>query len=99
MHNKGFKNWNNFFLGLVIVLLPWLSLPKNLKAGLISFLGLLIALFSLARLRRLRSAPRDEGGQSESDNDSQTDVDRQEVEQLAELNPSDTHAAVDGKRV
>lgn len=51
MHNKETKNWNNFFLGLLVVILPWLSLPEKLQAGIISFLALLIMLFSLANIR------------------------------------------------
>ncbi len=55
MYNQEAKNWNNFFLGLLVVILPWLSLPEKLRAGLISFLALLIVLFSLARVRGRRS--------------------------------------------
>lgn len=60
MHNQEDKNWNNFFLGLLVVILPWLSLPEKLQAGMISFLALLIVIFSLARVggrSRLTSSP------------------------------------------
>jgi len=57
MHNQETKNWNNFFLGLLVVILPWLSLPEKLQVGIISFLALLIVLFSLARVRGRRPAP------------------------------------------
>ena len=56
MHNQENKNWNNFFLGLVVVVLPWLSIPEKLKAGAISFLAMLIVLFSLARVGGQRPA-------------------------------------------
>jgi hypothetical protein len=47
------KNWNNFFLGLAVAVLPFLGLPLGLKKIIFLVLGLLVAVFSLARLRRL----------------------------------------------
>jgi len=54
MINEAHKNWNNFFLGLSVVILPWLGLPLGLKKVIFVILGLLIALFSLARVGRVR---------------------------------------------
>jgi hypothetical protein len=51
MENQQYKNWNNFFLGLVVVVVPWLGLPLGLKKIIFVILGLLIALFSLARVQ------------------------------------------------
>lgn len=42
------KNWNNFFLGLAIAVLPWLGLPASWKSVILTVAGLLVALFSLA---------------------------------------------------
>ena len=46
------KNWNNFYLGLVVAILPFVGIPLTIKQILFLVLGLLIALFSLARLGR-----------------------------------------------
>ena len=52
------KNWNNFVLGLLVAILPWLGLPISWKLIIFSILGLFIALFSLAGIRAGRdSAP------------------------------------------
>jgi TRAP-type C4-dicarboxylate transport system permease small subunit len=51
MQNEKDKNWNNFFLGLLVVIVPWLGLPQGLINVLLVVFGLLIALFSLARVR------------------------------------------------
>lgn len=48
MENKVSRNWNNFFLGLVVAVLPWLAIPLGFKNVVFTILGLLIALFSLA---------------------------------------------------
>lgn len=56
MENLEYKNWNNFFLGLLVALLPWLGFPLTFKNALWTVLGILIALFSLARLGRRRPA-------------------------------------------
>ncbi len=50
MENQQYKNWNNFFLGLVVVIVPWLGLPLGFKKIIFVIVGLLIALFSLARV-------------------------------------------------
>ncbi len=50
----GRRNWNNFFLGLVVVLTPWLGLPVNFKNFFLSIIGLLISLFALARLEAMK---------------------------------------------
>ncbi len=52
MINKEIKNWNNFFLGLLVAVLPFLGLPLFVKNVIFIILGLLIAVFSLARLGR-----------------------------------------------
>lgn len=59
MRNNEVKNWNNFFLGLLIVLLPFLGLPGWLKEILFVAFGLLVMLFSLANLRRFQPADRE----------------------------------------
>jgi len=51
MQNEKYKNWNNFFLGLLVVVVPWLGLPQGLINILLVVFGLLIALFSLARIK------------------------------------------------
>ena len=48
--STGKRNWNNFFLGLLVALSPWLGLPVNFKNFTLSIAGFLIMLFSLARL-------------------------------------------------
>lgn len=48
--NTGKRNWNNFFLGLLVTLSPWLGLPVNFKNFTLTIAGFLIMLFSLARL-------------------------------------------------
>jgi hypothetical protein len=48
MENKVWRNWNNFFLGLAVALLPWFGVPQGFKNVVFLLLGLLIALFSLA---------------------------------------------------
>lgn len=50
MTNAATKNWNNFFLGLVVAILPFLGLPISIKNIVFLVAGLLIAFFSLARL-------------------------------------------------
>lgn len=57
MHNRTHKNWNNFALGLLVMILPLISLPEGLKQPLLIAAGFFIALFSLARV----------GGANESD--------------------------------
>lgn len=52
MINREIKNWNNFYLGLVVAILPFIGIPLVIKDILFLALGLLIALFSLARLSR-----------------------------------------------
>ena len=52
MENRDHKNWNNFFLGLIIAILPLLRLPASLKNIALVVAGLLVALFSLARFGR-----------------------------------------------
>ncbi len=52
MHNREAKNWNNFSLGLVIMILPFLGLPLTWKNILFVIIGLLVCLFSLANVRR-----------------------------------------------
>lgn len=52
MTNLEAKNWNNFYLGLVVAVLPFIGVPASIKQVLFLVLGLLIALFSLARLNR-----------------------------------------------
>jgi hypothetical protein len=47
MENKVWRNWNNFFLGLVVALLPWLGVPQVIKNVAFLIIGLLITLFSL----------------------------------------------------
>ncbi len=49
MHNREDKNWNNFALGALVMILPLLALPQKLVNLLIVALGFFIALFSLAR--------------------------------------------------
>ena len=56
MVNKEAKNWNNFFLGLVVAVLPFLGLPGGFKKWLFLLAGILIALFSFARLERKKDA-------------------------------------------
>lgn len=51
MQNEKYKNWNNFSLGLLVVVVPWLGLPQGLINILLVVFGLLIALFSLARVK------------------------------------------------
>lgn len=50
MNNRRYKNWNNFALGLLVMILPLLSLPASLKNLLFAASGFFIALFSLARV-------------------------------------------------
>lgn len=52
MINLEAKNWNNFYLGLVVAVLPFIGIPLAIKQVLFLVFGLLIALFSLARLKR-----------------------------------------------
>lgn len=58
MNNTETKNWNNFFLGLAVALLPFIGLPGLFKQIIFLALGLLIALFSLARLGRSPAQPK-----------------------------------------
>jgi hypothetical protein len=55
MRNTETKNWNNFFLGLVVAVFPFVGVPLLFKQIVLLVLGLLIALFSLARLGRSSS--------------------------------------------
>lgn len=57
MINREAKNWNNFYLGLLVAILPVLRIPSGIKDILFLVLGLLIALFSLARLSRPLNSP------------------------------------------
>lgn len=50
MRDAETKNWNNFFLGLLVAILPFIGIPFSVKKIIFLILGLLIALFSLARL-------------------------------------------------
>jgi hypothetical protein len=52
MINLETKNWNNFYLGLAVAILPFIGIPLAIKKPLFLVFGLLIALFSLARLSR-----------------------------------------------
>ena len=52
MHNREHKNWNNFVLGLLVAIVPFLGVPLALKEIFLVITGLLIALFSLATLDR-----------------------------------------------
>ena len=52
MINLEAKNWNNFYLGLAVAILPFIGIPLAIKKPLFLFFGLLIALFSFARLNR-----------------------------------------------
>ncbi len=52
MINKERKNWNNFFLGLAVAVLPFLGVPLGFKKIVFLIVGLLIALFSLARIEK-----------------------------------------------
>ncbi len=52
MINKEAKNWNNFFLGLLVAIIPFIGIPLSAKKITLLIIGLLIALFSLARLDR-----------------------------------------------
>jgi Flp pilus assembly protein TadB len=52
MENREAKNWNSFFLGVVIALLPWLGLPLLIKNIGLTLAGILVILFSLARLTK-----------------------------------------------
>ncbi|MCC6290626.1 hypothetical protein IT398_00960 [Candidatus Nomurabacteria bacterium] len=49
MNNRENKNWNNFALGVLVMILPLLALPQELTKFLIIALGFFIALFSLAQ--------------------------------------------------
>ena len=60
MDNRADKNWNNFFLGLVVVVWPWLGLPASWKSVGLVILGVLIMLFALARFGRQRTNVGDE---------------------------------------
>lgn len=51
MYNREHKNWNNFTLGILVMILPLLALPQKLTNLLLMALGFFIALFSLARVR------------------------------------------------
>ena len=57
MENEKYKNWNNFFLGLLVVVVPWLGWPRGLINILLVIFGLLIALFSLARVKPRQPKP------------------------------------------
>lgn len=50
MYNRRSKNWNNFALGVLVLLLPFLALPDNLAKWIYAACGFLIALFSLAQV-------------------------------------------------
>ena len=52
MYNREFKNWNNFALGILVMILPLLALPDRLTDLILVALGFFIALFSLARVGR-----------------------------------------------
>lgn len=49
MYNEQAKNWNNFYLGLAVVVVSLLGIPLVYKKLALVILGLFIALFSLAR--------------------------------------------------
>lgn len=53
MVNREIKNWNNFYLGLAVVVVALIGIPLIFKQLALVVLGLLIALFSLARPGRL----------------------------------------------
>lgn len=50
LENREVKNWNNVILGLLIALIPWLAFPASWKNIFLLVAGLLVSLFSLARL-------------------------------------------------
>lgn len=52
MYNRENKNWNNFALGILVMILPLLALPDRLTDLMLVALGFFIALFSLARIGR-----------------------------------------------
>ena len=60
MINREHKNWNNFWLGLVVVVLPFLGLPLGFKKIVLALAGLLVMLFSLARLPDRPARQKDE---------------------------------------
>jgi TRAP-type C4-dicarboxylate transport system permease small subunit len=51
LENREAKNWNNVVLGLLVAVLPWLGLPAAWKNIFLLVGGILIVLFSLARLK------------------------------------------------
>lgn len=50
MYNRENKNWNNFALGILVMLIPLLALPERLSDILLVAIGFFIVLFSLARV-------------------------------------------------
>ncbi len=54
MYNHEYKNWNNFALGLLVMIFPLLGLPDRLTDLVLVALGFFIVLFSLARVGRAR---------------------------------------------
>lgn len=50
LENREVKNWNNVVLGLLIAIVPWLGLPVEWKNLFLLAAGLLVTIFSLARL-------------------------------------------------
>lgn len=56
MSNPSRRNWNNFFLGLAVALIPWLGIPLSFKKIALLVAGVLISIFSLARLDSARPA-------------------------------------------
>ena len=54
MYNRENKNWNNFALGLLVMILPLLAIPERLADILLVASGFFIVLFSLARVSSRR---------------------------------------------
>jgi VIT1/CCC1 family predicted Fe2+/Mn2+ transporter len=50
MYNRRYKNWNNFALGILVMIVPLLALPERLATMLLVVFGFFIALFSLAQV-------------------------------------------------
>jgi hypothetical protein len=45
---QGYRNWPNFFLGLLVAVISFLGLPASWKTVILVSLGLLVAFFALA---------------------------------------------------
>ena len=60
MDHKRHSHWTNFFLGLLVIIVPLSGLPLGLKNIVLVILGALIALVAMAANRRLppHDAPR-----------------------------------------